>query len=56
LGQFFRFATSFSTSSGGSSTTCIPGKSGKSLISWGSVLYAHWTISSKLSEFVDPGM
>src|SRR5260221_4503270 len=34
----------------------MPGKSGRRLIFWGRVLYAHSTISSKLSGFVTPAM
>src|SRR5215472_14817735 len=34
----------------------MPGKSGRSLIFWGRVLYAHSTISSKLFGFVASAM
>src|SRR5215471_2529785 len=54
--HFSLFAMSSSTSVGGSSTTWMPGKSGRSLIFRGRVPYAHSTISSKLSGFVMPAM
>src|SRR5260370_40494095 len=47
---------SSNTSAGGSSTTCMLGKSGRSLIFWGRVVYAHSTISSKLLGFVVSAM
>src|SRR5258708_29672862 len=54
--HFFLFDMSSNTSAGGSSTTCMPGKSGRSLIFWGRVVYAHSTISSKLLGFVVSAM
>lgn len=55
-GQFLFSRPSRSTSAGGSSTICMPGKSGNCLIFWGSVLYAHLTISSNVCESVLSGI
>jgi hypothetical protein len=55
-GQFLFSRIFLSTSTGGSSAICIPGKSGSSLIFCGGVLKAHFTISSNVCEPVAPVM